>query len=68
MNDNKLDMDNHKENSQKYEHIGEIRLRRELYFQLEATKNFEERVEEVESHLKKGYSNSINDAFFKYGV
>lgn len=43
-------------------------MSRELYFQLNATKNFEERVEEFETTLKKGYSDTINDAFFKYAV
>lgn len=56
------------EHSQKYEQIGEIRLRRELFFQLKATRNFEERVEELEANLKKSYSDNINDAFFKYAV
>jgi hypothetical protein len=36
-----------KVHSQYYEQINEIRMRRELYFQLEATKNFEEKVEEL---------------------
>jgi hypothetical protein len=43
-------------------------LRRDLYFQLSCTKKFEEKVEELESTLKKSYSDSINDAFFKYAI
>lgn len=43
-------------------------MRRELYFQLEATKNFEEKVEQLENDLKKSYSDTVNDAFFKYVI
>ena len=54
--------------SQHYQQINDIRMRRELYFQLDAAKNFEERVEEFETTLKKSYSDTINDSFFKYAV
>jgi len=55
-------------NSQHYQSINEIRMRRDIYFQLNSTKHFEEKVEELEATLKKSYSDNINDAFFKYAV
>jgi hypothetical protein len=57
-----------KSNSEHYHAISEIRTKRDLYFQLDATKHFEERVEEFEISLKKSYSDSINDALFKYAA
>jgi hypothetical protein len=53
-------------NSQYYQVIAEIRSKRELYFQLAATRHFEERLEQFEVNLKKSYSDSVNDALFKY--
>lgn len=53
-------------NSQHYQLIADIRGKRELYFQLAATKLFEERLEQFESNLKKSYSDSVNDILFKY--
>lgn len=64
--DNACDL--RKLHSHYYEQISEIRKRRELYFQLEATKDFEEKVEEFENNLKKSYSDTINDSFFKYAI
>lgn len=43
-------------------------MNRDLYFQLESTKHFEERVEDFEASLKKSYSDNINDALFKYAT
>ena len=53
-------------NSQHYQVIANIRNKRELYLQLEATKLFEERLEQFEINLKKSYSDSVNDILFKY--
>lgn len=57
-----------KSNSQHYQAIAEIRSRRELYFQLAATRHFEERLELFEANLKKSYSDSVNDALFRYAA
>jgi hypothetical protein len=57
-----------KSNSQHYHAIAEIRGKRELYFQLAATRHFEERLEQFETNLKKSYSDSVNDALFRYAT
>ncbi len=55
-----------KSNAQHYQAISDIRSHRELYFQLAATRHFEERLEQFEASLKRSYSDSVNDALFRY--
>ena len=57
-----------KSSAQHYQAVADIRARRDLYFQLAATRRFEERAEQVEALLKKSYSDSVNDALFRYAT